>query len=137
MNVKPFCGHLNAQKFGPISNKCGAKSATTQSVYTSNVALQTHAERYVPFPNSERRILAPFRKTQRWKRSVCKRNAYPLQDRGCNDTDPVQCKRSLSVILPKIMLQSEQRSELEPGYFIHRHASSFTGNFTAIIEYDE
>ena len=53
MNVKPFCGHLNAQKFGPISNKCGAKSATTQSVYTSNVALQTHAERYVPFPNSK------------------------------------------------------------------------------------
>ena len=48
------------------------------------------------FRIAERRILAPFQKTQRWKRSVCKRNAYPLQDRGRNDTDPVQCKRSLS-----------------------------------------
>ena len=36
----------------PILNKCGAKSATTQSVYTSNIALQTRVERYVPFPNS-------------------------------------------------------------------------------------
>ena len=67
----------------PILNKCGAKSATIQSVYTSNIALQTRAECYV-------------QKTQRRKRSVCKRNAYPLQDRGCNNTDPVQCKRNLS-----------------------------------------
>ena len=78
-------------------NKCGARSATIQSVYTSNVALQTHAERYVPFPNSGAShtfAVAPFRKTQRWKRSVCKRNAYPLQDWGrCNEKDPVQCKR--------------------------------------------
>ena len=92
MNVKPFCRHLNAQKFGPILNKCEAKSTKIQSVYTSNVALQTHAERYVPL--AECRILAPFGKTQQCKRSVCKRNAYPLQDQGCNDMDPVQCKRS-------------------------------------------
>ena len=31
MNVKPFCGEFKR----PILNKCGAKSATTQSVYTS------------------------------------------------------------------------------------------------------
>ena len=49
------------------------------------------------FRIAERRILAPFRKTQQWKRSVCERNAYPLQDRGRNDTDPVQCKRSPSL----------------------------------------
>ena len=47
------------------------------------------------FRIAERRILAPFPKTQRWKRSVCKRNADPVQDWGRNDTDPVQCKRSL------------------------------------------
>ena len=98
MNVKLFCGHLNTQKFGSISNKCGANSATIQSVYTSDVALQTHAERYIRrFRIAKRRILAPFRKTQRWKRFVCKRNAYPLQDWGCNDMDPVQCKRSPSL----------------------------------------
>lgn len=37
--------------FGAILKKCGAKSATIPSVYTSNPALQTRAEHYLPFPN--------------------------------------------------------------------------------------
>ena len=78
--------------------------------FTSNVALQTNAERHVPFPNSgASHILAPFRKTQRLKRSVCKRNAYPRQDQGCNDTDPVQCKRSLN----SVRIRKPVRTELD------------------------
>ena len=45
MNVKRSCGHLNAQNSNGIYwfvrlilNKCGAKIATIQSVYTSCVA---------------------------------------------------------------------------------------------------
>ena len=45
MNVKPFCGHLNAQNSNGIYwfvrlilNKCGAKITTIESVYTSCVA---------------------------------------------------------------------------------------------------
>ena len=77
----------------PILNKCGAKSATTQSVYTSNVALQTHAEHYVPFPNSGASHTGAVPKNETMHGSVLCVNGTPtatrsgMQRYGCNDTD--------------------------------------------------
>ena len=97
LNVKPFCGHLNVTLCGHLSSAPSQTSAE-QKVQRPRVftlaTLRCKPMRSVTyrFRIAERRILAPFRKT-RWKRSVCERNADPVQDRGCNDTDLVQCKR--------------------------------------------
>ena len=57
-----------------------------------------HLMRSITYRIAERRILVPLLKSQGLKRSVRKRNACPPQVWGCNDMDPVQCKRVHSTL---------------------------------------
>ena len=78
--------------FGPILNKCGAKSATILRMRSVTYRFRTTSVAY------------SCRSEKRNDGSVlCEGNVYPLQGRGCNDMVPVQCKRSLQHCMTALM----------------------------------